>query len=96
MPDLLLSGTGNILPSAFSVAPFLKSSHTTIPPTYITHGDADTKVPVRQSRDVAEVLKELKADYVYEEIPGEDHRFDRLPECEMENMYEFINRVFRH
>ncbi|KAE9402603.1 alpha/beta-hydrolase [Gymnopus androsaceus JB14] len=98
LADLLLSGT-NIPPNSFSVAPFLKALTSTIVPTYILHGDADTKVHVRQSRDVVEALKELNGrveiDYEYEEIPGVDHLFDYSPECEMEKMYKFIERVFR-
>ncbi|KAE9402605.1 alpha/beta-hydrolase [Gymnopus androsaceus JB14] len=84
LADLLLSGT-NIPPSAFSVAKALASPNRSIvPPTYITHGDEDTKVHVRQARD-----------YEYEEIPGVDHSFDREPGCGMEKMYEFIERVVR-
>ncbi|KAE9402632.1 alpha/beta-hydrolase [Gymnopus androsaceus JB14] len=98
LADLLLSGT-NIPANSFSVAPFLRALTSTIVPTYIVHGDADTKVHVRQSRDVVEALKELngrvKIDYEYEEIPGVDHLFDFNPECEMEKMYGFIEGVFR-
>jgi len=102
LADLLLSGT-NIPPRSFSVASFLKSltspTKSTIPPTYIVHGDIDDKVTVRQSRDVVEALKELKEradiDYEYEELPGENHLFDREPGYEMERMYQFVKRVFR-
>ncbi|KIK63894.1 hypothetical protein GYMLUDRAFT_241128 [Collybiopsis luxurians FD-317 M1] len=102
LADLLLSGTG-IPPTAFSVAPFLRalSSPTklSVPPIYMVHGDQDTKVDVSQARDVAEALKSLKqrfdVDYEYDELEGIDHNYDREPKCEMEDMYKFIERVFR-
>ncbi|KAF5390933.1 hypothetical protein D9757_003925 [Collybiopsis confluens] len=100
LSDLLLSGTG-IPPAAFSVAQSLKVGHNklSVPPVYIVHGDQDTKVPVVQSRDVVEALKDLKRkldiDYEYEELKGIDHLYDREPECEMEAMYQFIKRVFK-
>lgn len=102
MANLLLSET-NIPPESFSVASFLKSitspTKSTIPPTYIVHGDIDDKVTVTQSRDVVEALKGLKEkadiDYEYEELPGKNHLFDREPGYEMERMYQFIRRVFR-
>lgn len=100
LADLLLFGT-NISPNSFSVAPFLKAHAlpNTIVPTYIVHVDGDTEVHVRQSQDVADALKGLQEsaeiDYEYEEIHGVDHFFDFNPECGMEKMYEFIERVSR-
>lgn len=39
------------------------------------HGDQDEIVPVSQSRTMAEALREVKADVVYEELPGEHHAY---------------------
>jgi acetyl esterase/lipase len=92
LEKLLLDGTG-IPGSAFAVAPALKTGKFELPPTYVVHGDIDDKVPCRQARDVVEVLKQLKADVTYEELPGVNHLFDKNPECGMENMYAFVARV---
>ncbi|KAF9074724.1 Alpha/Beta hydrolase protein [Rhodocollybia butyracea] len=103
LENLLLSGT-NVPPTAFSVARFLEAlpqenKLSPVPPTYIVHGDNDRVVPVSQSRVVVDNLEKLReigvnVDYEYEEFPGLDHSFDETPECKMEMMYIFIERVF--
>ncbi|KAF5350312.1 hypothetical protein D9758_012793 [Tetrapyrgos nigripes] len=100
----LLLGNTRIPETAYSVAPSLKRllkepGIYNLPPTFIVHGTADTKVPVEQARDVAATLEELKkggvaVDYEYEEVEGVDHSYDKEPSCKMERMYEFLNRVF--
>ncbi|KAJ7780542.1 Alpha/Beta hydrolase protein [Mycena maculata] len=92
LEELLLEGT-NIPASAFAVGPALKTGKFAVPPTYIIHGSIDDKVPARQARDVVAALEELKVDYIYEELPGVDHLFDKDPKYEMENMYAFVARV---
>ncbi|THV01150.1 alpha/beta-hydrolase [Dendrothele bispora CBS 962.96] len=103
--ELLLGDTG-IEPTAYSIAPALKSltkspGKYNLPPTFVVHGTADTKVPVAQAQDVAAALEELKkaqgvnVDYEYEEVEGVDHLYDREPGCEMERMYKFINKIFK-
>ena len=42
-------------------------------PVIVTQGDADTAVPVANTRTWIEVMKELKMNYKYVEMPGEDH-----------------------
>jgi predicted peptidase len=42
-------------------------------PVWIFHGDADSLVPVEQSRHMAEALKAANANYKYTEYPGVDH-----------------------
>ncbi|KAH8897188.1 alpha/beta-hydrolase [Thozetella sp. PMI_491] len=59
-------------------------------PTYIVHPDADTKVGIEQSEEVAEVLSEIGADFRFERIPGLDHLFDRDAKYRLEEMYEFM------
>jgi predicted peptidase len=42
-------------------------------PVWMFHGDADSAVPVEQSRHMAEALKAVGADFKYTEYPGVDH-----------------------
>ncbi|KAJ7188114.1 Alpha/Beta hydrolase protein [Mycena filopes] len=92
LESLLLDGTG-VPASALAVAPELKTGKFTVPPMYVIHGDSDDKVPCQQARDVVAALKELKADFQYEELAGVNHLFDKDSSCEMENMYAFVARV---
>lgn len=50
------------------------------PPTFITHGTADTTIPVERSRLLAEHLRRLGVDYWYVEIGGAKHAYDLRPE----------------
>lgn len=45
------------------------------PPTFIVHGDADSMVPVRLSRDFLMVLDEKSVQCQMREVPGEEHTF---------------------
>ncbi|HEY9248447.1 MAG TPA: alpha/beta hydrolase fold domain-containing protein [Rariglobus sp.] len=49
------------------------------PPTFITHGTADTTIPVERSRLLAEHLRRLGVDYWYVEIGGAKHAYDLRP-----------------
>jgi acetyl esterase/lipase len=42
-------------------------------PTWIVHGEADSLVPVDESRSMAEALRAAGADVRYTELPGTDH-----------------------
>jgi predicted peptidase len=42
-------------------------------PVIVTQGDADTAVPVTNTRMWIDTMKELKLNYDYREIPGADH-----------------------
>lgn len=44
-------------------------------PLYLFHGDADERVPVDQSRSMAEALEAAGADFVYEEVPDIEHNW---------------------
>lgn len=66
-----------------------------MPPTYLTHGTIDDKVPPRQSDDVVEALKEKGAIIEYELFEGLDHLFDKNPTCDMEGMYAFIDKLVK-
>lgn len=50
------------------------------PPVFITHGTADTTIPVERSRLLARHLQEMGVDYWYVEIAGAPHTFDLHPE----------------
>lgn len=59
-------------------------------PTYVVHGDADTRVGVEQGDEAVEALKEVGAEVVYERLPGLDHLFDEDPKYQLEDMYTFM------
>lgn len=65
-----------IAPAAFvmqpNAEPMLSPVKGTMP-IIITQGDADTAVPVANTRVWADVMKSLKMDSKYVEMPGEDH-----------------------
>jgi predicted esterase len=42
-------------------------------PMLVVQGDADTAVPVTNTRTWVDTMKELKLDFEYKEIPGADH-----------------------
>lgn len=67
---------GAIAPAAFAMqansAALLTPIKDTMP-VIVTQGDADTAVPVQNTRAWIDTMKELKMNYKYVEMPGEDH-----------------------
>ena len=61
-----------IAPAAFGLNPDTLASIKDMP-VIIVQGDADTAVPVANTRRWADKLKELNMTYEYHEIPGGDH-----------------------
>src|SRR5262245_16624170 len=61
-----------IAPAAFSLNPDMLASIQDMP-VIIVQGDADTAVPVANTRRWAEKLKDLNMTHEYHEIPGGDH-----------------------
>lgn len=94
LQQLLLDGTG-IPPSAFGIAPNIRSGDYSVPATYLVHGTIDDKVVPKQSSDVYEAMKEKGIPVEFDLLEGLDHRFDIEPECEMDAMYAFINRLIK-
>ncbi|KAK8845290.1 hypothetical protein IAR55_006003 [Kwoniella newhampshirensis] len=92
LQDLLLEGTG-IDPKEFSIAPAIASGKATVPPTYITHGSIDDKVPIRQSEDVVEACKAKNLPVIFDPIEGADHLFDMSDKYTMDKMYDFIDSL---
>jgi len=67
---------GAIAPAAFAMLANAAEMLTPIKdtmPVIVTQGDADTAVPVDYTRRWIETMKELKMNYKYIEMPGEDH-----------------------
>ena len=65
-----------IAPAAFAMQANAASLLTPIKatmPVMITQGDADTAVTVKNTRAWIETMKDLKMNYSYVELPGEDH-----------------------
>ena len=65
-----------IAPAAFAMQPNAATILTPVKdtmPVIVTQGDADTAVPVANTRAWIEVMKDLKMNYKYVEMPGEDH-----------------------
>ena len=63
---------GAMAPAAFGIQPDSLEKIKNIP-VIIVQGDADTMVPVTNTRLWADKLKELKMTYEYKELPGVDH-----------------------
>jgi dipeptidyl aminopeptidase/acylaminoacyl peptidase len=63
-------------PDLKAVSPINFASDFSIP-ILIMHGKADQTVPVKQSREMVERLKAVKAAYRYVEQPLGDHHFTR-------------------
>ena len=53
----------------------LRNISSLFPPTFIVHGDADTMVPVRLSRDLHRALLRHGVACGMREVPGEEHTF---------------------
>lgn len=69
------------------------------PPTFIVHGDCDTKVSIEVSRELWRVLRENGVECGMMEVPGEDHTFamgmkvgGRTWELQREG-FDFLERV---
>ena len=65
-----------IAPAAFAMQPNAATILTPVKdtmPVIVTQGDADTAVPVANTRTWIEVMKDLKMNYKYVEMHGEDH-----------------------
>jgi predicted esterase len=63
---------GAMAPAAFTLQPASLEKIKDMP-VIIVQGDADTLVPVTNTRQWAEKMKELKMTYEYKELPGVDH-----------------------
>ncbi len=64
------------LPDAYRLASPLFHLTQDDPPTLIFHGTIDSTVPIAQADRLADKLKELKIDYVYEKYEGWPHTMD--------------------
>ena len=53
----------------------LLNIHSGFPPTYIVHGTADTKVPIKLSQKLYQKLQELGVICGMSDAPGEEHTF---------------------
>ncbi len=70
-------------------------------PIYILHGGADDNVPPIQGRMMAQFLKELKYDFIYNEIEGKGHWWDidSTPgvDCvDLKEMMDFLKEKVRN
>jgi acetyl esterase/lipase len=93
LPGLLLDDTG-LSPDLFSVASALKNgSIPSMPPTLITHGTIDDKVPYSQAEDVVAAMQERGMEVEMVREDGKDHLYDKDESEEMKEMYSFIKRV---
>ena len=63
---------GAMAPAAFTLQPSSLEKIKDMP-VIIVQGDADTLVPVTNTRQWADKMKELKMTYEYKELPGIDH-----------------------
>lgn len=59
-------------------------------PVFLAQGDADTSVPVAETRQLAATLKDLKVATEYHEIPGADH--GTVVSAAMSDAFAFFDR----
>ncbi|KAF9444206.1 alpha/beta-hydrolase [Macrolepiota fuliginosa MF-IS2] len=90
--QVVLGGTG-IDPGTYSIAQNVRTGKFSTPPTYIAVGNGDTRVPYRQSLDVAKAFKSVAAYIDYNELDGLDHLFDTEDKYDMEDLYRFVKSV---
>ena len=69
--------------------------HAGAPPFHIAHGDADRFVPVGQSRQLADALREAGVQVEFTEVPGGDHMWMGVPDTEaiFDAAVDFVRRV---
>lgn len=81
-----------IAPAAFSMqanaVPMLTKIRDTMP-VLSAQGDADTAVPVQNTRHWFDAMKELMMNYKYVEMPGEDH--GSIIAKSMPDIFSFFN-----
>jgi dipeptidyl aminopeptidase/acylaminoacyl peptidase len=70
------------------------------PPTMLLHGDADTDVPVEQSKQMAAELKRVGVEHELIIMPGAPHGFDRAMDnptinAAFEKSLAYFNRFLR-
>ncbi|KAK0546139.1 hypothetical protein OC846_005068 [Tilletia horrida] len=94
LPELLLKGT-NLDAAHFGVPDGLRAGLVeSMPPTFIIHGDADDKVPIRQATQVVDAAHEAGfKDVIFETAAGQNHMYDLAPDQTMDSLYTFVNRV---
>jgi len=66
------------------------------PPTLIFHGTIDSTVPIAQADMLAEKLKELKIDYVYEKYDGWPHAMDIAEAVNQRCVYQMEQFFKKH
>ena len=69
--------------------------HAGAPPFHIAHGDADRFVPVAQSRQLADALRDAGVEVEFTEVPGGDHMWMGVPDVEaiFDAAVDFVRRV---
>jgi len=81
-----------IAPAAFGLQPDMLGSIKGMP-VIIIQGDADTSVPVANTRRWADKLKELNMTHEYHEIPGGDH--GSVISTGMPDIFAFFSKHFK-
>ena len=76
-------------PAAFGLQPTILQRIKDMP-VILVQGDADTLVPVANTRRWADELKTLKMDYEYHELPGIDH--GPVIEAGMADIFKFFDK----
>jgi len=66
------------------------------PPTLIFHGTIDSTVPIAQADILAEKLKELKIDYIYERYDGWPHAMDLAEAVNQRCVYQMEQFFQKH
>ena len=73
----------------------LMHAHRATGPLFLIHGENDNRVPVDQSRQMAEAMKKAGKTYTYVELPGQGHGWSGLGENlkYFQALFTFLNTV---
>lgn len=82
-------GTPDKIPDIYRKHSALLNAEKLVMPVFLSHGAADTIIPVEQSRTLADKLKDKKQ-FFYREIPGGDHD---APLCEMDSFSKILQII---
>jgi acetyl esterase/lipase len=97
LKDFMGGKTFDEAPDAYKLASPLFHLTQDDPPTLIFHGTIDSTVPVVQADKLAEKLKELEIEYIYEKYDGWPHVMDLAETVNRRCIYQmehFFNKCF--
>ena len=96
LKDFMAGKTFDEAPDSYKLASPLFHLTEDDPPTLIFHGTIDSIVPIVQADLLADKLKELKIDYLYEKYPGWPHAMDLAESVNRRCIYQMEQFFKKH